>query len=259
MMTKTAKHEKLYHSLKSILIELEPDHNFISVREIMRRFDVSQSTVSSAVEPLLEEGLLEKRNGLGMFVTPEVMKYKANTPPVIIFALPRWVSEENLRLENIFLDLQHELNITGEVLHYDWRDGTIRQLPSRKVDGMIVLPAAQSIKAEQIHTLDSLNVPYLLLGQNLKDLEVNTVYCDDEYGASLAADHLIKLKHKRMAILLTEPRNKSTEDRLRGFAQYCELQGVEAQIVDCQIQSGDCPITRAYQKVKDLTIQAPLT
>ncbi len=250
-MIRLAKHEELYENLKNVLIELEPGDSFISVREIMRRYEVSQATVTSAVEPLLEEGLLEKRSGLGMFVTNEVNKYKASAPPVIALVLPRWMSSVYLQLENAFLNLQSEYGISAELIHYNSNDGMIKELPSRKIDGLIIHPAVDMIKAEEIQLINGFNVPYLILG-NMKDLDVNTVNSDDKFGASMAADHLIKLGHQRLAVFNSEPWSNAVADRINGFTEYCSLQGVDVKIFDANIRSGQNPMVLVYDFIKNL-------
>ncbi len=248
----SVKHENLSEKLKELLIKLEPGDGMLSVREAMRRFNVSQATVISAMAPLLSEGLLEKRKGIGMFVTDEVMKYKPTAPPVIALALPRWTSPEYLNVETSFHELQDTYGFISEVIHYNWHEKIIQTLPSRKIDGLIIISAGESVNPEQIQHLNSFDIPYLILGQNLKELPVNTVYCDEEFGGTMAADYLIKQGHRKLAVLISEPHCAVISDRIRGFSRYCELQGAKQTIIDCGIKSGDDACAKVYSTMKKL-------
>ncbi|MGY0559383.1 MULTISPECIES: GntR family transcriptional regulator [unclassified Luteimonas] len=68
----------IYRQLKERVIalmlegELEPGDALPSVRQVAADYQVNPITVSRAYQELVDEGLVEKRRGLGMFVTEEV-------------------------------------------------------------------------------------------------------------------------------------------------------------------------------------------
>ena len=63
------KSEQLYCELKGQLVARAPGSTFRTVRSIMDDFDVSQATVSSAIQRLTEKGLLRK-TGTGVWRLP---------------------------------------------------------------------------------------------------------------------------------------------------------------------------------------------
>ncbi len=249
-MITSIKQEKLHEKLKKVLVNQEPGDSFMSIREIMRRFDVSQITVTNAMEPIIREGLLEKRKGLGMFVTSEVKKYKDDSPPIIALMLPRWVSDDYSMMENIFLDLQEEYGICGEVIHYDVNRGIMNAIPHRKLNGLIVDLAVGMIEAEEVQALKNSNIPFVLLGE-FKGLNVNMVNSDDRFGATVAADHLIRLGHRKVAVMVSEPWSDSIDDRVTGFSEYCKLQGAEVDVIDLKVKLGLSSIDLAYEYSKN--------
>ncbi len=248
----SVKHEYISDELKELIIDMNPGDTMLSVRQIMRRFSVSQATVISALTPLLNEGILEKRQSVGMFVTEEVMKYKPSASPVILFAIPRWPSVDYWQVENIFLELQEEYDFIAKVVHFDWQDKVIQSLPAGKADGLIVLSTGGPSTPQQIKHLDSFHVPYVVLGQSLSDIDVNTVYCDDEYEGTVAADFLIKRGHKKLAVIISDPHGPTIRARVRGFVRYSELQGAEVSIIDCGIKYGENSLTKVYEATKKL-------
>ena len=68
----------IYRQLKERVIalmlegELKPGDALPSVRQVAADYQVNPITVSRAYQELVDEGLVEKRRGLGMFVTEEV-------------------------------------------------------------------------------------------------------------------------------------------------------------------------------------------
>lgn len=68
----------IYRQLKERVIALmlegalKPGDALPSVRQVAADYQVNPITVSRAYQELVDEGLVEKRRGLGMFVTEEV-------------------------------------------------------------------------------------------------------------------------------------------------------------------------------------------
>ncbi len=251
-MQRTMRYDELHEELKDELIQLEPGNPFRSVRDIMRDHRVSQATVTRAINPLLEEGLLKKQVGRGMFVTKQVLRYKKDTPPTIAFAVPRWTSHSFFIMEEIFIKAQDTRKFHGEIVPFEWQDVLLKKLPPNKIDGLIVLPAGGVITPKHIQRLENFNIPYLILEQGMKDIQVSSVFCDDEFGGAIIADHLIKLKHKSLAVVISEPPTEGISDRVRGFLHYCELQQVHVQVLNCQTQPGQNSVKNAYRKIGEV-------
>lgn len=251
-MIKPVKYEDLYERLKARLTGLNPGENFLSVRDIMSHHDVSQATVTKALEPLLAEKLLEKRRGVGMYVTEEVLKYRQTAPPVIALAMPLWPARAFQMIENEFIRFSQEGGYLDEIIHFDWHDNVICKLPPKKIDGLIVIPASDNIRAEHIQSLDKLNVPYVFFGQQMKELPVSAVYDDGVYTGALAADHLIKLGHKKLMLMITEPGVEVIKDRIEGFKNCCRSQVDAVTEIDCKVKNGENPIVKAYSTAKKL-------
>jgi DNA-binding LacI/PurR family transcriptional regulator len=249
-MVKLSKHESVYQDLKVKLVEFAPNDAAPSVRDLMRSYSVSQATVTRAVSRLCDEGLLVKNAGSGTFVTEEVLKYKQDAAPVIVAAIPRWDAPGQYHMQNLFETANRVYDFTPEVIHFDWQDGIPKALPDRKIDGLMVMPSATTVTPGDIDILDGFAIPYAVVGQHLEGLQVNAVYCDSALAGAQAADHLIKLGHQQLAVVISEPRITPIMNRVDGFSQYCELQGVECRVIDCQVKEGGDNVESVYQKMK---------
>lgn len=246
------KHRQLYRELRHRLLAMEPGSSFYSVRELMRDFEVSQATVSKAISALCDEHLLDKNVGSGTFVTEEVLKYRDNAPPVICLALPRWVSSWHFGVEHAFYQAAETLNFTPEVVLFDWQETIIRRLPDKKIDALLMVPSSAAISIEEISALNGYGIPYVMFGRSLKGLNVDCTFEDEEFSGTLAADHLIKLGHRKLAVAVTEPLISNIQERVNGFVRYAELQGAEVAILDCAVRAGDIAQENSYRFFKRL-------
>jgi len=79
-MPKPTPHLPIYQQLRATVIErilvghLAPGDAVPSVRQVAATERVSPLTVSKAYQLLVAEGLLNKRRGLGMFVSPDAQR-----------------------------------------------------------------------------------------------------------------------------------------------------------------------------------------
>ncbi len=243
-----AKYEQLYSQLRDEIITLSPGDAFPSLRTLMKSYSVSQATVSKATEKLFSEGFLHKVAGREMVVTDEVCKYKSGAPPIICLAIPHWQSDWNSTVEHDFFEQQSALGYELEVVHYDWHRKVIHELPQKKIDGLVVIPSAGMISADEIKALDNFDLPYVLFARHLSGLSVNCVSADNRHFGAIAANHLIELGHKSIAVIITQPRFESIDERIDGFRSMCELRGVDFVEVDCDVSDGDYAVEKVYQK-----------
>jgi DNA-binding LacI/PurR family transcriptional regulator len=246
------KHKLLSEDLRRLLVKRSPGEAFLSVREIMDQFDVSQATVTKALETLCEEGLLERNVGQGTFVTEEVLRHKKGSPPVICLAVARWESGYLLQLQNIFSSLASELGFYPEILQFDWREVVPEKLPPRKTDALLVAPSGGKMELKHIERLANYSKHCAVYGHELKELPIDSVFSDENYAGVLAASHLIKLGHRKLAVAMTEPENGITLPRMEGFRSHAALHELQTTLIDCHMKHGDDGLPIIYNKLKGL-------
>ncbi|MGY6273876.1 LacI family DNA-binding transcriptional regulator [Achromobacter denitrificans] len=91
------------------------------------------------------------------------------------------------------------------------------------VDGLII----GDTRIDQPDYLEKLNkrgLPLVLVSRPAPGY--CSVTCDDYKGGQLAAEHLLSLGHKDIAILAGEPFALNAINRVNGFLDYCETHGV---------------------------------
>lgn len=95
---------------------------------------------------------------------------------------------------------------------------------SIRVAGIIlnsVFPGLQHIEG-----LINQNTPLVLLNRRVAEIDTDYVINDNFLGASLATQHLIELKHTRIAVIMGPSRITSVRDRFAGFAKAMDEAGI---------------------------------
>ena len=92
----------------------------------------------------------------------------------------------------------------------------LRLLRWRQVDGLIV-SIADETRAGTIQELNRFEGPCVLLDRNISRLSASAVVADHAAGMREAADHLLDLKHRRIALLTGSRKLRPSRERLRAF------------------------------------------
>jgi LacI family transcriptional regulator len=95
-------------------------------------------------------------------------------------------------------------------------------LLDRRVDGLVLGDAR--LDSTFVDELAVRRVPFVLVNRRKGDHP--SVTCDDDLGGRLAAEHLLALGHRRVAVVAGEPYASTGHDRTAGFLAACREAGV---------------------------------
>lgn len=128
---------------------------------------------------------------------------------------------------------------------------TIRRLSAAGVDGLIInISESCTLLVEEISKLRKSSLPVVALGSRHPKLEIDCVSVDNEKGAYLAVEHLLKLGHRKIAVVLGPKDNLSSKERFAGYKKamddYC------APIAEEWIYEGSFKLGSGYQAAKKL-------
>ncbi|MBN1555395.1 MAG: substrate-binding domain-containing protein [Phycisphaerae bacterium] len=222
-----------------------------SIREMMSTYHVSQYTIDRALDKLEKEGLIHRRIGQGVFIADTDSRAGGRKARRIMVAAPEFVSPGiDLLLHHLHLRLLSSRHIPVFV-RYDYRNRISRWIPREKHDGLILIPPAVSLKPEHLSWLGRLSVPIVILDHFLGDIDVDYVVTDNELGGTLAADHFIKLGHRKLGVLIGEPRIQVIEMRVRSFVRQAAMAGIrDVRVIDCQTRSGEDSCQKAHDEFR---------
>jgi LacI family transcriptional regulator len=95
-------------------------------------------------------------------------------------------------------------------------------LLDRRVDGLVLGDAR--LDTRFVDELAAREVPFVLVSRRHGDHP--SVTCDDDLGGRIAAEHLLALGHRKLAVVAGEPYASTGHDRTTGFLAACREAGV---------------------------------
>ena len=179
-MVKSSKSDQLYLQLRRRISAMKDGEPFPTVRQLMTEYQVSQSTVTPAINQLKEKGLIEAYVGRGSFVSkkdagkPHMLLLQHNWPaPILPFMaerLRRAAEEDGFRFE-------HRI--------YDYHDDITLTLSNYEADIIVVDGIADDLMTpEQILAISRCPAPVILSRNSVPISQINYV-CGDNAAAGV--------------------------------------------------------------------------
>lgn len=124
----------------------------------------------------------------------------------------------------------------------------------RRIDSMIL--AGPDIATDFIMAMLKTGLPVVVVDNRLSQTPVNSVNCDDEGGAYMAARHLLELGHTCIGVLAGPERWASNARRVAGYRRAAEEAAAQAYVVhvgQTTIESGEEAYRKLMSKHADVT------
>ena len=227
-----------YLALKKIIAERAlntlPDCRIAGFRELMQEFNVSQATVSRALDELENEGFIVRKWGVGILTAPArsttVLKHpprETAKPRKILFSYAAYYSGGLLDTLNTVEQCaaQRKFNV---IFHKRFRDSSIEDLvdyikSAPKFAGIILAEDSRLISQEQLELLGSIHDKTVLFMPYFrhKNLPANimTVNGDEIAAGSILAEYFYNKGHRKIALVSHNPQSDNTYDFFKGFMQ----------------------------------------
>jgi LacI family transcriptional regulator len=123
-----------------------------------------------------------------------------------------------------------------------------RVLLEQRVDGIIFTSAL--LDSPTVRELAERNFPIVLANRYVDGVACDSVTGDNVSGARAAADYLLELGHRRIAVLLGHPRTSTSRDRLAGFK--AGLAGSGVQVDPGLLREGRYAYEASYKQTNEL-------
>jgi len=95
---------------------------------------------------------------------------------------------------------------------------------AQRVDGVIIAPYDSN--AQNLAQLRKRNIPTVIIDRRIEGWDVDSVCGDSLSGAKALVEHLIRLGHKRIAVLSGPANTSTTEDRIAGYCMALAEAGI---------------------------------
>ncbi|MFW6381090.1 MAG: LacI family DNA-binding transcriptional regulator [Bacillota bacterium] len=111
----------------------------------------------------------------------------------------------------------------------------INVLLQKQVDGVIIAPSSES--PAHLQKLMESNTKTVFVSRIIRQLNTTSIIIDNVSGAVMAMEHLLQEGHKRIGFISGPLDISANKDRLRGYREALESNGIE--IDDVLIKEGD--------------------
>jgi len=106
-------------------------------------------------------------------------------------------------------------------------DTYLNMILERRADGVIVLASWVFEEANLLGDIRKNNVPILIVGRDLVARGITSILVDNEAGGALAMRHLVKLGHRRIAVIRGPQEMCDSEPRWVGIQNVAREAGLE--------------------------------
>lgn len=218
-----------------------------SEAKLSAAFGVSRMTLRCALEELRRQGLIEKRNGAGSFLTKRAYRRSAIIGLVIpdyesyeFFAEIKKETERHAARLGYRVELVFSAEHSHKPLEQDIRR-KVRELAANRAEGVIFRPfvAEEMIETnkEIIDILRHTEIPVVLIDSDItrppNRSSFDLVAVNNINAGRLIADHLHSSGYRRIAFLMQENKsnaNANWSNRLFGLAGELALLGCEESV-----------------------------
>ncbi len=236
--------EDLYQCLFAELDRFACGQQFYSVRELQRRHAVSRRAVERVLERLVAEKQVHIEPGHGIFVASRQKQNRVVTSVHCDWPAEYWQTLDAC----IERTLATVPNYHFSRAFFEPNSGLryLDCLENIHGDAILFTFPIHRFSAGEIARILQLKTPVILLEDNLLCDGINVIDNHPEYSGMLAADCLIRNGHRRLAMILSEPWSVGDSRRCNGFLDYAALAGVEVEVIDCHVQSGESSCAGAH-------------
>src|SRR5216683_488786 len=198
--------------------------------ELAAKYQISRDTVRQALALLVNEGLIERVQGRGTFVSQPA----SNGSPVTQLKQKQvgLVLNRTLRTQvnmNLLVGVEQAAKSHGYSVSFTYAEGNqeqqardIARLRANHVLGMIIYLTGDSTHDASIQQLQADHVPIVLIDRYFPGLAIDYVGLDNVGGGYRATEHLLILGHRRIGFIFSYEETLQTTSVYERWQGYCK-------------------------------------
>ena len=106
----------------------------------------------------------------------------------------------------------------------------LRMMQSRSIDGVIIATARR--KDRTVERCIEEEIPFVLVNRTVDRDDVNAVILDEDFGVRSLIDHLMSLKHTKIAHVAGPQHTSTGYHRAKAFSDYLRMHSLQADLVE---------------------------
>ena len=131
---------------------------------------------------------------------------------------------------------------------YKKEEEAINLLLAKRVDGLLIAPVQD--RDDDIRKLVEANIPFVIVGRDFENIEVDAVYNDEVKGGFLATEYLIKKGHKRIALIDGFLYKSPAKGRLEGYKKALNKYRIPLDV--SLISVGDINLEDGHERTRQM-------
>lgn len=203
------KYNTVKNQIRSLILQgfYQPHQKMGSESELMKKYDVSRHTIRKAIDDLVNEGWIYKKQGAGTFCAERSNVAGRNGSrtkniavittyfsdyifPTIIRGIEGYLSQKGYQI-TVF-STNNDPVLEGKYLE---------TVLSQSFDGLIVEPTKSALPNPNINyylNIERLGIPYVMINAYYDELEPVHIIMDDAEGGKMQTAHLIDQGHRHI-------------------------------------------------------------
>jgi LacI family transcriptional regulator len=123
----------------------------------------------------------------------------------------------------------------------------LQMMRSRAIDGVVIATARREDPTVDLCIDDG--IPFVLVNRTVDREGVNAVIVDEDFGIRSILDHLVSLKHTRIAHVAGPKHTSTGNHRARAFSDYLRAQNLPANLIEHANRFNVKEGRRAFEKL----------
>jgi len=247
MVTVTVTVTEIGGNMKYITLKMVAERAGVSVntasRAINNKPDINEETKKQVLQIAQELGyvrndtavaLRTKKTGtIGVVIADNRNPFYAE----VLNGIEEAAREKNYHI--IFANTQRD---------YQKEEEVINLLLAKRVDGLLIAPVQD--RDDDIRNLIEANFPFVVVGRDFENINVDAVYNGEAKGGFLATEYLIKKGHKGVALINGFLHKSPAKGRLEGYKKA--LNKYRMSLDESLISVGDIDVEDGYERTKQM-------
>lgn len=217
-----------------------------SERILAEEFSVSRPTIRAALENLINDGVLSRRQN-GRICIAETSR--PASAKVIGFAIPPHLARD---LELWRIGFFEAVEGTGAILrmltYTHWEDIVLSDA-LKNFDGLFILPPSENVPRWLVEKFKHIDCKVVILDQNETAAGLPSVVMFPPKAEYKLFDYLVEQGHQRIDCINTQPGNPVINQRIKSWENYIEEKGLNGRLLSREMFQ---PTETSYLLVKDL-------
>ena len=245
-------------TLTVTLTEIGGNMKYITLKMVAERAGVSVNTASRAINNKPDINLETKKRVLQIAkelgyirnaAAVALRTKKTGTIGVVIADNRNPFYAEVLNgMEIAAREKNYHIILANTQRDYKKEEEAINLLRAKRVDGLLIAPVQD--RDDDIKKLIEANIPFVIVGRDFENIEVDAVYNDEVKGGFLATEYLINKGYKRIALIDGFLYKSPAKGRLEGYKKA--LNKYRIPLDDALVSFGDIDIKEGHERTKQL-------